>query len=147
MGANVCAVPWITELLEQTGRHTILSGFLVVIALATSFAIALAVLVRLPSDYLCASRAEDARRTDGTAGFWAWRISRNLLGAILVVVGAVLSLPAIPGQGLITVLAGILLLDFPGRVRLLRKTLGRPLLLRSINRLRAKFSHPPLIVD
>lgn len=58
-------------MLEQTGRHAIFAGSLFVTTLATSFAIGLAVLVRLPPDYLCASRAEDVRCTDGTVGFWA----------------------------------------------------------------------------
>ena len=140
-------LPWITEILEQTARNAILAGFLFVTTFVTSFAIALTILIRLPADYLCASRAEDARHTNGTVGYWARRISRNFLGAVLVVVGIVLSLPSIPGQGLLTVVAGILLLDFPGKLRLLRSLLGCPRLVRSINRLRARFAYPPLIVD
>jgi hypothetical protein len=135
------------ELAQQMGRHAMLAALVLVLLFAASFAIALTVLVRLPPNYLRTSHTEDVRPDQRTAYLWARRISRNFLGAMLVVVGVVLSLPPIPGQGLITIIAGILLLDFPGRLSLLRKILGRGLLLDSINRMRAKFSHPPLIVE
>jgi hypothetical protein len=135
------------EIFDLIGRHAILAGVLFVTTLATSFAVALTVLVRLPADCLCASRAEDAWHTNGTVRSWGSRISRNFLGGMLVAVGIVLSLPSIPGQGLVTVVAGILLLDFPGKRRLLRFLFGRPRVVSSINRLRARFGNPPLIVD
>jgi UPF0716 family protein affecting phage T7 exclusion len=72
--------------------------------------------------------------------------SKNVLGGILIVIGAILSLPGVPGQGLLTVFAGLLLLDFPGKHRLLCKILSWPRLLQSINRLRTKFSRPPLVI-
>jgi hypothetical protein len=135
------------ELAQQMGQHVMLAVFMFVSLFAASLAIALTVLIRLPPDYLRTPRTEDIRLAQPTACLWARRISRNFLGAMLVVVGLVLSVPPIPGQGLITIIAGILLLDFPGRLSLLRKILGRGLLLASINRMRAKFSHPPLIVE
>ena len=41
-------------------------------------------------------------------------IGKNILGLFLVALGVVLSLPGVPGQGLLTILLGIMLLDFPG---------------------------------
>jgi hypothetical protein len=61
-------------------------------------------------------------------------------------VGAILSIPLIPGPGLLIAAAGILLVDFPGRARMLRKLL-RPSVLRSINRLRHAFAQEPLLID
>jgi hypothetical protein len=43
----------------------------------------------------------------------AWRIGKNLLGLALVALGLLLSLPGIPGQGLLTMLIGLILLDLP----------------------------------
>jgi hypothetical protein len=40
---------------------------------------------------------------------------RNLLGLALVGLGALLSLPAVPGQGLLTIFAGLMLMDLPGK--------------------------------
>jgi hypothetical protein len=42
---------------------------------------------------------------------------------------------------------GVLLLGFPHKRSLLFKMLSRPILLRSINRLRAQFARPPLVID
>ena len=39
------------------------------------------------------------------------------------------------------------MLDFPGKRRLERRLIGRPRILRSINRLRARFNRPPLVMD
>ena len=62
----------------------------------------------------------------------------------LVALGVALSLPGVPGQGLLTVLLGIMLLDFPGRERLEQKLLSKPSIVNTINRLRGRFGKPPL---
>jgi hypothetical protein len=81
------------------------------------------------------------------SGRWrrAGRVGRNLLGVVLVLVGAVLSIPGVPGQGLLTLLAGGLLLDFPGRRRVLRAIVRRPGVLPAVNRLRRRLGRPPLL--
>ena len=99
--------------------------------------IAGAVLVNLPHDYLAAGDA--ARR------HWAFRIARSAVGIVLVAVGALLSLPGIPGQGVLTIVAGLILIEFPGRHRFVRAVLGRPPVLRAVNRLRARFGRLPLV--
>ena len=73
-------------------------------------------------------------------------VLKNVFGVILVLIGAILSLPGLPGPGLIIVLAGVFLLDFPGKRQLLCRILSRPRLLRPVNRLRRKFSQPPFLI-
>jgi len=73
-------------------------------------------------------------------------VLKNIFGAILILIGAILSLPGLPGPGLLILLAGVFLLDFPGKRKLLCKILSGPSLLRSVNRLRKKFSRPPLLI-
>jgi hypothetical protein len=41
----------------------------------------------------------------------------------------------------------MLLLDFPGKARMLHKLLNKPTVLRPINRLRRAFARAPLLVD
>lgn len=135
-------------MLEQTafmGRHLFLTVLVLMVVLLASAAIPLAVLIRLPPDYFAASRAQGFQKSGHPIYYWAGIVFRNLLGATLVVLGVVLTVPGIPGQGPLTVLAGVLLLDFPGKRELLFKLFSRPHLLRSINRLRARFSRPPLV--
>ncbi|MDQ3667497.1 MAG: hypothetical protein M3410_13140 [Acidobacteriota bacterium] len=72
---------------------------------------------------------------------------KNLLGVILVVVGILLSLPGVPGQGILTILLGVMLLDFPGRRRLEHWIVSRPKILKAINKLRHRFGKPTLVID
>jgi hypothetical protein len=45
------------------------------------------------------------------------------------------------------ILAGIMLLDFPGKRRLVQRIVSQPAVLTSINRLRKRYGRPPLVVD
>ncbi len=74
------------------------------------------------------------------------KIGKNVLGVFLVVLGIALSVPGIPGQGILTILLGVLLLDFPGKRKLECKLVNRPHVLGTINALRARCGQPPLIV-
>lgn len=78
---------------------------------------------------------------------WLGIIGKNLLGLVLIVVGVVLSLPGIPGQGLLTVAVGVMLLDIPGKHRLVRAVVRRKGVIKSLNRLRAWFGRPPLVIE
>jgi hypothetical protein len=77
---------------------------------------------------------------------WAWFGLKNVIGIVLILAGIVLSLPGVPGPGLLTILIGLLLVDFPGKHRLERAILCRPRVLDRINRFRARFGRPPLVL-
>jgi hypothetical protein len=128
------------------GAELALATLLFFVTLALNLALVAAVLVRLPPDYCRPVRAKALWRHRGAAA-WAGAIAKNFCGVLLVLVGAVMALPGVPGQGLLTIIAGMLLLDFPGRHRLVCKLLAQPLLLQQVNRLRARFAKPPLGVD
>jgi hypothetical protein len=78
---------------------------------------------------------------------WAVSLGKNLGGALLVLVGAIMALPGIPGQGVLTMIIGVTILDFPGKRRLEVRLLRRPRILGGLNRLRARFGRPPLVLD
>ena len=73
--------------------------------------------------------------------------AKNLAGAVLVALGLIMAVPGVPGQGLLTALIGLSLLSFPGKRRLERRLIGRPLVQRTVNRLSARFQRPPLELD
>jgi len=100
-----------------------------------SMLIAGAVLLALPEDYL--------REGDRSQRHWGARIVRTVIGVVLVAFGVLLSVPGIPGQGILTILAGLTLIEFPGRHRLIRALLGRPAVLHTVNRLRIRFKRKP----
>ena len=106
-----------------------------------------AILVKLPADHFSKKRKTKFWAGPRPAIHAAKVIGKNIGGVLLVALGIVLSLPGVPGQGLLTVLLGIMLLDFPGRHRLEQKLLSKPSIVNTINRLRKRFDKPPLQVN
>jgi len=102
------------------------------------------ILVKLPADHFSKSRKTEFWSGPRPMLHAAKVVGKNIAGVLLVVLGIVLSLPGVPGQGLLTVLLGVMLLDFPGRHRLEQKLLSRPSIANAINRLRGRFDKPPL---
>jgi hypothetical protein len=122
---------------------TLLLGLAVWLAATVlTLAVAALIVVRLPPSYFAEDDAHHAARV-------AWRspraLAQNVFGLVLVGLGLVMSIPGIPGQGLLTVLIGLMLLDFPGRRRLEKALARRPSILAAMNRIRARFGHPPLL--
>lgn len=69
-------------------------------------------------------------------------IGKNSLGYLLLL-GGILML-FLPGQGILTMVTGLMLIDYPGKFRLERKIVNRPTILKSLNWLRDKAKQPPL---
>ena len=120
---------------------------LFVITFVVSLAIVSLILVKIPPDYF---------KVDHPRAFWAGKhptvrllgmIGKNVLGALLVILGIVLSIPGVPGQGLLTILLGVMLLDFPGKRRLEQKLISRPNILKTVNNLRHRFGKPELVLE
>ena len=69
---------------------------------------------------------------------------KNLLGFLLILLGLVMLV--LPGQGILTIVIGLFLMNFPGKYKLERALVSRPKVLNSLNWIRAKAQKPPLIV-
>ena len=108
-----------------------------------SLAAVTAVLVALPVDYFRADAAP-AEWPRSTLLRWTWKIAKNILGLALIALGLLMSVPGVPGQGLLTMVIGLILLDFPGKRALERRIVARPAVLGAINRVRARFGRPPM---
>jgi hypothetical protein len=72
-------------------------------------------------------------------------IAKNLLGLGLVAVGV--AMLVLPGQGVIVILIGVFLLDFPGKQHIERWLISRGPILNFANWLRRKGGKPPLTLD
>ena len=66
---------------------------------------------------------------------------KNGLGLVFLLAG--FAMLFLPGQGVLTMLIGVSLIDFPGKRTIERKLIGSPAVLKSINALRRKFGKPP----
>jgi hypothetical protein len=65
---------------------------------------------------------------------------KNVLGALLVLLGIVMIVT--PGQGLLTLLVGLLLMNFPGKYQLERWLVCRRGVMRALNWLRKRRGQP-----
>ena len=101
------------------------------------------IVVRLPKHYFVAKRRHPPR--------WSRRYpalrpavlaAKNLLGFVLVAAGMLMLV--VPGQGLLTLAVGLMLMDFPGKFRLERWLVTRPPVWRAINWLRCRAGREPL---
>jgi hypothetical protein len=102
------------------------------------------VLVRLPADYFVGPYAPAFWRDRHPVLRLLGRILRNVIGLLVVIVGVILALPGVPGQGLLTILIGLMCLDVPGKRPLEQWLVGRPRVRGFINALRARHRRPPL---
>ena len=66
---------------------------------------------------------------------------KNLIGALLLVLGVIMLF--VPGQGLLTMLIGLMLMNFPGKYRLERWLVRRSGVLNSLNWLRRRRGRAP----
>jgi hypothetical protein len=117
------------------------SGLSLLAVVATIVAVPWLV-TRLPSDYFARPERVAWRQSSAEPGLAILiGLLKNLLGLVLIVLGFIMLLT--PGQGILTLLAGLLLLNFPGKYHLERWLVLRPGVLRALNWLRRKRGHPP----
>jgi hypothetical protein len=103
-------------------------------------------LVKLPATYFLDSHDRELWIDQHPVLRWSGIVAKNLLGVALVMLGVLLSVPGIPGQGLLTILIGLVLIDFPGKRRMERWILKRPRVLDRVNALRRRYGKPPLVL-
>ena len=141
-------VDFLSEFINSLTWRGALVGVLVfVVTFLVNLGIVSLILVKIPANYFKMNHKAKFWSGPNPAFHAAKFIAKNVLGFLLVALGIVLSIPGVPGQGLLTILLGIMLLDFPGKSTLERKLLGRPEIVKAINRLRARFHKPSLELD
>jgi len=116
------------------------SGISLALFIATLIAIPW-MIVRLPADYFIQSPIRDWP-TRHPAVHIALVVLKNLAGIVLFAMGVAMLI--LPGQGLLTMLIGITLIDFPGKRRWERWLINHRPLLHAANWIRARNLKPPL---
>ena len=130
-----------------TWQSALIGVLIFLVTFVVNLAIVTFILVKLPTDYFTKNRKTTFWSGPRPAVHAAKVVGKNLLGVLLIAIGIVLSLPGVPGQGLLTVLLGVMLVDFPGKRTVEQKLLKRPAITNAITRLRQKFGKPPLKLD
>ena len=134
------------ELHDWIQGHNILLGWLFgvsVLMFAGSLIAVPWLVVRIPSDYFILRR----RLIDHWHPRWPWMRGaalalKNVFGCVLILAGVAMLI--LPGQGLLTIFVGLMILDIPGKFAVESWLVRRRPLLRTINWVRRKAGRPPL---
>ena len=121
--------PWI-PLMTITGIFTLVGSTLAIPWL----------ILKMPADYFVRRHKPHVHR--GLLG-WTVFLLRNLLATILIIVGIIMLV--LPGQGLLTILIGIMVSTYAGKYRMERAIMRMPAVYRSVNWVRRRYNRPPIL--
>jgi multisubunit Na+/H+ antiporter MnhG subunit len=139
---------WLADIWASLTWNKIFLGVgLFLGSLLFSFAAIGIVMVKIPENYFSSHYQQDFLPGSPWIVRWGAVIAKNIFGIILVVLGIILSLPGVPGQGILTILLGLIMLDIPGKRPLEARIIKRPTILSAVNDLRARYKKPPLVMD
>lgn len=134
-------------MIEWVEAHEALVLWLAIGSVITFFGTLIAVpilVIRIPDDYFVEERRVVSRwrRLHPVPGL-ALLVAKNVLGVVFIAAG--LAMLVLPGQGILTIVVGMMLLNFPGKYRLERRIARTRPVARSINWIRKKAGRPPLV--
>ena len=136
----------IEAILGWIQTHHELLSWVAVISLVTFagtlFAMPILIL-HIPDNYfLHKKRISPHNPKDAISLRLVCRIFKNILGLFFVLTGLIMLF--LPGQGLLSILIGVMLMNFPGKYKVERTIIRQEKVLSTINWLRAKGHRPPL---
>jgi len=105
------------------------------------------VVVRIPTDYFAGRRRPEKYKISRhpPVARLLLLIVKNVIGGVFVLAGLVMLV--LPGQGVLTIILGIALMNFPGKFQLERWIVSRGPTLWFINRLRRRRGRPALVLE
>ena len=123
-------------------------ALLIAVSIATFLGSLVAVpwiLVQIPSDYFLRTSREPTLLDGMSPVLRAILIVlKNGLGAVFIAGGV--AMLVLPGQGILTILLGVSLIDFPGKYSLERKLVRQEADDRSINWIRRRRGREPILI-
>jgi hypothetical protein len=110
---------------------------------ALSLVIFPVVVAQLPVDYFVRERRDPAHQRRRHPVVWlGLTIGKNVVGGVLILAG--LAMLVLPGQGVLTILMGLALTNFPGKFTLERRLVAVPRVGRALNRIRKLAGKPAI---
>lgn len=139
-------IDWLADFWASLTIGRILFGAgLFLLSLVVSALIVGVVIVKIPENYFSTHYQADFLPNASWLTRWGAVIAKNIAGFLLVLAGIVMLVG--PGQGVLTILIGLILMDIPGKRPLEAKIIRRPIILAAVNDLRARYKKPPLLMD
>jgi len=100
-------------------------------------------IAQIPEDYFLRSKRQPSKwREQKPILRFVVMFGKNLIGLSLIIGG--LLMLVLPGQGLLTIVTGLLLVNYPGKYKLEQKLSSMPSIFRALNWIRLKAKKPPL---
>jgi len=134
-------------LMELIADNRALIGWLGLISTLTFFTSLLIIpwlIARIPEDYFQHKKRLPVHSQSPHPNLKkCLTMGKNLLGCLFILAG--IAMLFMPGQGILTILIGTMMTNFPGKYRLEQKLIRRPAILGTINWIRARSNQPPLI--
>ena len=98
---------------------------------------------QIPEDYFLSSKRKPSKWKEQKPILrLAVLFGKNIIGLSLIIGG--LLMLVLPGQGLLTIVTGLLLINYPGKYKLEQKLVAIPSVFRALNWIRVKANKPPL---
>jgi hypothetical protein len=137
---------WATEFWASlTLTRLLFAGCLFVASVVLSLVIVGIVMVKIPENYFSSHYQHDFLPNSSWMTRWGAVVAKNIAGLVLVIAGIIMLVG--PGQGILTILIGLILMDIPGKRPLEARLIKRPVILAAVNNFRAKYHKPPLVMD
>lgn len=135
-------------MLDWLHEYDVVLGWLIAVSslmfLGSLLSVPLLV-IRIPADYFLRRRHfVDRFRPRHPLLRAALLAAKNLCGATLVVAGVAMLL--LPGQGMMTILVGLMFLDFPGKFALEQRLVRYRPVTAAMNWMRAKANRPAIML-
>ena len=98
---------------------------------------------QIPEDYFLSSKRKPSKWKEQKPILrLAVLFGKNIIGLSLIIGG--LLMLVLPGQGLLTIVTGLLLINYPGKYKLEQKLVAIPSVFKALNWIRVKANKPPL---
>ena len=103
-----------------------------------------AAIARLPADYFVSREVRRADRARNPVLRYGLLALKNFAGVLFVLSG--IAMLVLPGPGIVTILVGLMCLDFPGKRGLELRLVRQPRVHRLIAWIRKRANRPPLLL-
>jgi hypothetical protein len=114
-----------------------------IIAFTLSIVLIPWIIIHIPSDYFThPKRQKYPWQNYPPLIQWIAIIVKNIFGIILIIAGVAMLF--LPGQGILTIIAGLLFVNFPCKYRVEKWIIKQPIVFKTLNKVRKKAGRAPL---
>jgi len=116
-----------------------------VIVMIASMVVIPWLIVRLPADFFISDERAISYLTAGHPAFRVFLTAvKNIFGVLFILAGIIMLV--IPGQGVLTIIVGLMLTNFPGKHRFILWIVSKKSVLRGMNALRKRAGREPILL-